>query len=67
MRRRAIIYGCVGLLGVGLFAAALLSMLGGKASVLNLATGLLGIALMTPAGGYFLLRYLNRRDGLIEE
>ena len=56
----SIVYLSIGLLGVALFLAALFSMLGGKATPANLFVGLLGILLMTPAGGYFLLRLLNR-------
>jgi hypothetical protein len=63
---RSMIYFSIGLLGVALFAAALFSMFSGKASPVNLVVGLMGILLMTPAGGYFLLRFLNQRDGLVE-
>ena len=66
LRNRSVIYVSIGLLGVALFAAALFSMLSGKASPLNLVIGVMGILLMTPAGGYFLLRFLNRRDELTE-
>jgi lysozyme len=63
---RSMIYISVGLLGVALFAAALFSMFSGKATPVNLVIGLMGILLMTPAGGYFLLRFLNARDGLAQ-
>jgi len=59
---RTFIYGAVGVLGAVLFAAALFSMLSGKASPVNLIIGLIGILLMTPVGGYFLLNFLNRKD-----
>jgi hypothetical protein len=61
-RHRSLIYVSIGLLGVALFAAALFSMFNGKASAVNLVIGLMGILLMTPAGGYFLLRFLNKQD-----
>lgn len=63
---RSMIYFAVGLLGVALFAAALFSMFSGKASPVNLVIGLMGILLITPAGGYFLLRFLNRRDEVVQ-
>ena len=66
LHNRSLIYFSIGLLGVALFAAALFSMFSGKASPVNLVIGLMGILFMTPAGGYFLLRFLNKRDGLIE-
>ena len=59
---RTWLYTGIGLLGVALFAAALFSMFSGKATPVNLIIGLIGILLMTPAGGYFLLRFLNRRE-----
>jgi len=59
---RTFIYAAVGVLGAVLFAAALFSMFSGKASPVNLVIGLIGILLMTPAGGYFLLNFLNRKD-----
>ena len=60
----SLIYILIGLLGGALFIGAVLSMLTGKASPANLFIGLLGILLMAPAGGYFLLHFLNRRDGV---
>jgi lysozyme len=64
LHNRSFIYSAVGLLGVALFAAALFSMFSGKANPVNLVIGLMGILLMTPAGGYFLLNVLNRRDAV---
>jgi lysozyme len=64
LHSRSLIYFSVGLLGVALFAAALFSMFTGKASPVNLVVGLMGILLMTPAGGYFLLRFFDKRDDL---
>jgi len=58
----SMVYFAVGLLGLALFAAALFSMFMGKANPTNLIVGLLGIFLMTPAGGYFLLQFLRKRD-----
>jgi lysozyme len=66
LHNRSVIFFSVGLLGVGLFAAAVFSMLSGKAGLVNLVIGLMGILLLTPAGGYFLMHVLNKRDGLIE-
>ena len=59
---RTWLYTGIGLLGVAFFAAALFSMLIGKATPMNLVIGLIGILLMTPAGGYFLLRFLNKGE-----
>ena len=64
LHNRSFIYSAVGLLGVALFAAALFSMFSGKASPVNLVIGLMGILLMAPAGGYFLLNFLNRQDAV---
>jgi hypothetical protein len=63
LKNRALIYLAVGILGAALFAAAVFSMMSGKASPSNLVIGLMGILLMVPAGGYFLLHFLNQRDG----
>ncbi len=57
---RSIVYLCVGLLGLALFLAALISMLGGRATAVNLIIGLMGVLFLTPPAGYFLLKSLNR-------
>jgi len=57
---RYMIYLGVGLLGVALFLTGLVSMLGGKATAVNLIIGLMGVVLLTPPAGYFLLEFLNR-------
>jgi hypothetical protein len=61
-RRTRITYGLVGLLGVMLFAGALVSMFR-QANVANLVAGLVGVAFMAPAAGYFLFSVLARDEG----
>ena len=56
LRSATVLYGSIGCLGVALFALTITSMLTGKASLAHLMVGLLGVALMTVAGIYFLLR-----------
>ncbi len=51
-------YALVGLLGVMLFAGALVSMFR-QANVANLVTGLAGVAFMAPAAGHFLFTVLS--------
>lgn len=57
-RRHA--YGLVGLIGLALFAAAILWMLSGRAGTLNLLLGLAGVACMAPAGAALVLPLLHR-------
>jgi lysozyme len=61
-----LIFFAAGLLGVVLFVVALVSMFNGKANLANLVVGLVGIAAIMAAGGYFLLRFLKKHDGLVE-
>ena len=53
-------YALVGLLGVMLFAGALVSMFR-QANVANLVAGLVGVAFMAPAAGHFLFNALSGR------
>ena len=53
-------YALVGLLGVMLFAGALVSMFR-QANVANLVAGLVGVAFMAPAAGHFLFNALSDR------
>lgn len=62
LRNRVILYASIGVLGVFLFSIAVGNMAFGKASSATLGTlfmGILGIALMTPAGVWFLMRRAN--------
>jgi lysozyme len=61
-RRSQITYALVGLLGVMLFAGALVSMFR-QANVANLVAGLVGVAFMAPAAGHFLFAVLARGEG----
>jgi hypothetical protein len=63
---RSFIYISIGLLGVVLFGIAISTMAFGKATPVNLIIGLMGILFMTPAGGYFLLKWLNPQGEVAE-
>lgn len=56
LKNGVVLFGSMGCLGVLLFALTVTSMLTGPASIAHLAIGLVGVALMTIAGIYFLLK-----------
>ena len=56
---RTVVFSAIGLLGVALFALAIITMLVGKATISHLLIGCLGVALITPAGVFFLMQRMG--------
>ncbi len=67
MHDRTVLFSAIGLIGVALFTLAIFSMLAGKATPWHLLIGILGVALITPAGMFFLMRRMGEASYPVQD